>query len=112
MMTLVRRVAIASALGATTGCGAGTRVAPPVQPAAAAARQSAVDQAELKYIAKARADSARYPYTKADIDFMTGMIAHHAQAIRMSVLAPTHGASPSIRTLCDGSSTRRPTRSG
>jgi uncharacterized protein (DUF305 family) len=56
-------------------------------------------QPDPKYVAKARADSARYPYTKADIDFMSGMIAHHAQAIRMSKLAPTNGASGSILTL-------------
>jgi uncharacterized protein (DUF305 family) len=50
-------------------------------------------------IAQARADSARYPYTKADIDFMTGMIGHHAQAIEMSKWAPTHGANPAVQRL-------------
>jgi uncharacterized protein (DUF305 family) len=30
---------------------------------------------------------------------MSGMISHHAQAIVMSKLAPTHGASETIRTL-------------
>ncbi len=52
------------------------------------------------YAAKARADSARLPYTEADIDFMKGMISHHAQAIVMARWAPTHGASPSVQTLC------------
>jgi uncharacterized protein (DUF305 family) len=52
-------------------------------------------------IAKARADSARYPYTKADIDFMSGMIGHHSQAIVMAGWAKTHGASESVRTLCE-----------
>jgi hypothetical protein len=50
-------------------------------------------------IARARADSARLPYVKADIDFMSGMIPHHAQAIAMAKLAPTHGASPAIQRL-------------
>jgi uncharacterized protein (DUF305 family) len=50
-------------------------------------------------IAKARADSIRRPYTKADIDFVSGMIHHHAQAILMSKMAPTHGAANSILTL-------------
>ena len=50
-------------------------------------------------IAKARADSARLPYTTADIAFMTGMIAHHAQAIRMSRWAPDRGAGDAIRRL-------------
>jgi uncharacterized protein (DUF305 family) len=30
---------------------------------------------------------------------MQGMIAHHAQALVMSRLAPTHGASPAVQTL-------------
>ncbi len=49
--------------------------------------------------AKARADSARYPYTEADIRFMSGMISHHAQAIKMAGWAPSHGAGPSIQVL-------------
>ncbi|HEX7019072.1 MAG TPA: DUF305 domain-containing protein [Gemmatimonadaceae bacterium] len=71
-------------------------------PAAARAGQPAPAQASEPLVgpAKARADSARYPYTQADIDFMSGMIHHHAQAIVMAKWAPTHGASESIRTLC------------
>jgi uncharacterized protein (DUF305 family) len=51
--------------------------------------------------AKARADSARYPYTEADIHFMSAMIGHHAQAIDMSRLVPTHDASPAVRRLAE-----------
>lgn len=47
----------------------------------------------------AAADSLRRHYTQADVDFMTGMIHHHAQALVMSDMAPTHGASEEIRTL-------------
>ncbi|HET7564573.1 MAG TPA: DUF305 domain-containing protein, partial [Gemmatimonadaceae bacterium] len=61
---------------------------------------SAMDQGEAAAMARARADSIRHPYTQADVDFMTGMISHHAQAIVMSRWAATHGASPSIQTLC------------
>jgi uncharacterized protein (DUF305 family) len=50
-------------------------------------------------IARARADSARLPYTAADIHFMTGMIAHHAQAILMSKWAPDRNAGDAIRRL-------------
>ena len=35
-------------------------------------------------------------YTEADVRFMQGMIAHHAQAIHMSRMAPTRGASPRL----------------
>ena len=51
-------------------------------------------------IAEARADSAKRPYTAADIAFVSGMIHHHAQAILMSAWGPTHDASPDVRTLC------------
>ena len=52
-------------------------------------------------IARASADSARYPYTEADIRFMSGMIHHHAQAIKMAQWAPTHGASPAVVRLTE-----------
>ena len=35
-------------------------------------------------------------YTEADVRFMQGMIAHHAQAIYMSRLAASHGANPRL----------------
>lgn len=44
---------------------------------------------------------AHPPYTQADVQFMTGMIAHHAQAVLLAGWAPTHGASPSIQALCE-----------
>jgi len=43
----------------------------------------------------------RYPFTAADVQFITGMISHHAQAIVMAKWAPTHGASNSVRILCE-----------
>nr|MCU0636034.1 DUF305 domain-containing protein [Gemmatimonadaceae bacterium] len=50
-------------------------------------------------IFKARLDSARMRFTAADVQFMQGMIHHHAQAVVMSRWAPSHGASPAVRTL-------------
>lgn len=50
-------------------------------------------------IANAKPDATRFPYTEADVHFISGMIGHHAQAITMARLAESHGASPSIRTL-------------
>lgn len=48
---------------------------------------------------RAKQDSLRYPYTQADIDFMSGMIHHHAQAIVMSKWAPSRGASDELLRL-------------
>ena len=67
---------------------------------AQSATQSARSQSDLAAIARAREDSARRPYTAADVHFMSGMIGHHAQAIQMASWAPTHGAGPSVRVLC------------
>jgi uncharacterized protein (DUF305 family) len=47
------------------------------------------------------ADTTHDPYAPEDVAFMSGMIHHHAQAVLMAGWAPTHGASPSVRTLCD-----------
>jgi uncharacterized protein (DUF305 family) len=58
-------------------------------------------QADVAARAKARADSARYPFTQADVDFMSHMIAHHAQAIVMSNWAPSHQADAAVRRLAE-----------
>ena len=39
--------------------------------------------------------------TAADVHFMSGMIRHHAQAVLIAGWAPTHGASASLRALCE-----------
>ena len=38
-------------------------------------------------------------YTRADVEFMQGMIAHHAQAIVMSRMAEARGANPQVLKL-------------
>ena len=45
--------------------------------------------------------NAQHAYTPADIEFMGGMISHHAQALVMAGWAASHGASASVRTLAD-----------
>ncbi len=50
---------------------------------------------------KARPDLVRQPYSAADIDFMSGMIPHHAQAVLIAGWAASHGARPDVRTLCE-----------
>jgi uncharacterized protein (DUF305 family) len=41
------------------------------------------------------------PFSDADIDFMAGMIPHHAQAVIMAAWAPTHGARKDVAILCE-----------
>jgi uncharacterized protein (DUF305 family) len=57
-------------------------------------------QTPMTGVEQARQDSIRRPYTKADIDFMSGMIAHHAQAVKMAGWAESHGASKSLQVFC------------
>ncbi|MBK7596278.1 MAG: DUF305 domain-containing protein [Gemmatimonadetes bacterium] len=82
---------------AFAGCATASARPAPVAPAPATT--SAILGGDPGSIARARADSIRYPYTAADIHFMTGMIGHHAQAIDMARWAPTHGASESMKVL-------------
>ncbi len=51
--------------------------------------------------AQTRADRSRPDYTAADVQFMSGMISHHAQAVLMASWAPSHGARQSVRALCE-----------
>ena len=44
---------------------------------------------------------SRYPYTEADVRFMTDMIGHHGQALTMAALAPRNGASPEVQRLAE-----------
>jgi uncharacterized protein (DUF305 family) len=54
----------------------------------------------LSGVEQARLDSIRRPYTLPDIEFMSGMIHHHAQAIKMARWCPDHGASKSLAIFC------------
>jgi uncharacterized protein (DUF305 family) len=43
----------------------------------------------------------RLPFSDADVDFMAGMIPHHAQAVIMAGWAPSHGARKDVAILCE-----------
>jgi uncharacterized protein (DUF305 family) len=47
------------------------------------------------------AATGRYPFTAADVHFMSGMIPHHAQAVLIAGWAPSHGARTDVRLLCE-----------
>ena len=97
MTALRTRRITAALLGAIglAGCASATRGG------AQASVQPLPPRPDPSSIALARADSVRHPYTDADVQFMSGMIGHHAQAIVMAGWAPTHGASPSVQRLAD-----------
>jgi uncharacterized protein (DUF305 family) len=50
---------------------------------------------------KPRPDLVRQPFSPADVDFMSGMIPHHAQAVLIAGWAASHGARPDVRILCE-----------
>jgi len=97
-----RGICAALLVVAASACTTATQVARSQSPTAPVVPQAVIPpQSEAAAIAQARADSLRHPYVEADVKFMSGMIHHHAQAIVMARMAPTHGASQAVRRLCD-----------
>lgn len=91
-------VAVLSLLVASgAGCATGTQ-RPPAPESVRPAAQSHVDRSPA---AQAKADNGLPSYTAADVRFMQGMIAHHAQAVAMAGMTPTHGAAGDIRILSE-----------
>jgi uncharacterized protein (DUF305 family) len=82
------------AMAALAGCSASRQ-----RPQTSVKPNPVVVHGDSTAIANAKGDKDRYAYTEADVQFISGMISHHAQAIAMSKLSPTHGASSSILTL-------------
>jgi uncharacterized protein (DUF305 family) len=85
------KTALLAAVALTAACASAPNSANP------ASSQSAVTALP----ATANSDTTPHAYTAADIEFMNGMISHHAQALLMAGWAASHGASPTIRTLTD-----------
>jgi uncharacterized protein (DUF305 family) len=92
----IRTVRALAAVLAVAACTPAATTTPVEQPAP---RPGAPTNAEIEAIYRARQDSARMRFTEADVGFMQGMIHHHAQAVEMSLLAPTHTTTPALRTL-------------
>ena len=99
MKTSSARAAI-GALFVTTlaaGCATGARRSEAPAPAPAASPAAA---AEHQHHMAGMSAPITIPkgaiYTEADVRFMQGMIAHHAQAIHMSRLAASRGANPRL----------------
>jgi uncharacterized protein (DUF305 family) len=87
-MTLLRLGIAALAAGVLGACASG-----------GFGRGSGGDLAELERLYRARTDSALARFSEADVAFVSGMIAHHGQALEMAEMAPDRAESESIRTL-------------
>lgn len=92
----VRIIAVLLIVVGTVSCKS-TESAQTAETTNAGASAGNISELEAKYWA--RIDSSRMNFTDADVNFMVGMISHHAQALIMSRLAPENGASQPIRTL-------------
>lgn len=98
-MTQHSLLAILLAATALTACAGRAPETDPEPSASSSPSVSAAEAARMEAIIRAREDSARRRYTPADVRFMTAMIGHHAQAIDMARMAPTHGASQAVQVL-------------
>jgi uncharacterized protein (DUF305 family) len=92
-----RRAAAGAAALVTTFALGGCASARPPQPSDV--RASADSLAELESMFRDRLAAERNRHTEADVRFMADMIVHHGQAVRMSELAPSRAATPSVLTM-------------
>jgi uncharacterized protein (DUF305 family) len=60
------------------------------------AQDQAKDKAGLM-----RVPGIEQPFNQADVDFMQGMIPHHAQAVKMAKWAPAQGEHKGLKNLCE-----------
>ena len=51
--------------------------------------------------APGQAPNSTRAYTPADVTFMSAMVGHHAQALDMARMAPSHGASAAVQRLAE-----------
>jgi len=78
-------------LGIVLACATGTAQQPKPEPVITAGDRPAP--------ARDTTANNQLGFTAADVNFMNGMISHHAQALLMAGWAESHGASPSVMTL-------------
>ncbi|HUR33127.1 MAG TPA: DUF305 domain-containing protein [Vicinamibacterales bacterium] len=98
-MSNARLIALAAAIASSPLFGAcqstapaAPRAVPIVQPGAPGQPSQTIDTAHAVDLSKVR-------FTPADVEFMQGMIAHHAQAIEMTGLLKTRTDGPEMRLL-------------
>ena len=95
-----RRIPLAVAMVATVVCNAGVRQghAQASRPGAVSVVQPGAPGTPSRRLPPSTSAVAP-PRSQADIEFMQGMIMHHAQAVEMTALIPSHTKDKAIRTL-------------
>jgi uncharacterized protein (DUF305 family) len=83
------------AAAAASSLVAATRFEPTANPPSAGPKQAVQPEP------KARPDLVRQPFSAADVEFMAGMIPHHAQAVLIAGWAASHGARSDVAVLCE-----------
>ena len=91
----IRPLPVAAAIVSLTvaACGGARQTHPPIVQPGAPGESSRVITADRA------ADLSRVGHTAADVRFMQGMIAHHAQAVEMAELLSTRTSSDAMRKL-------------
>lgn len=97
-----RRIIVALLIPVAAACSQATTGSPP--PGERTGQQSppqdgALSAAEIEAIYAARMDTVRMHFSPADVAFMSGMIHHHAQAIEMALMVPTHTDNAQLQVL-------------
>ena len=93
------RALIAALALATTAC-ASAGPAPAPAPVLAPGVGLLTPGSAAQAVALATADSAARAFAPADVEFMQGMVPHHAQAVIMAGWAASHGARADVQRLC------------
>lgn len=97
-----RQIIIALLVPVAAACSQATAGSP--TPGASTGQQSSpqtgeLSAAEIEAIYAARMDTVRMHFSPADAAFMSGMIHHHAQAIEMAMMVPTHTDNAQLQVL-------------
>jgi uncharacterized protein (DUF305 family) len=88
-------ISLLVSFAAFSACRSAPRTSPAVVMAAGAGVVGANSAGAI-----AAAERAALAFAPADVEFMQGMIPHHAQAVIMARWAPTHGARADVQILC------------
>src|SRR5436190_16554924 len=96
--TMKRFISSMIAIGLTVVAGAACRTAA-AEHKPAIVQPGAPGEASRVVAAAAAADLSHVGSTEADVQFMQGMISHHAQAVEMVALIPSHTTREDMRLL-------------